>query len=262
MPPKRVRATSASSSESDEIDRRHNFSADAKALCLTLLEHGGSIDLTPNKLARLPGFPRASTLRQWHTEAQNPPAPARVLVPLGRPPLLADEEVMIMAGFVVFCAEHHQTCGGKEIVAFVEHAFGVTVQKSWVSEKLKPLHITSHRAASLKYTYGGYQSIKVAMEYLEEHQPLLVVVMPRSRVVAVDQIGVWDCGVTTSTYSPEGAYVGPPVHVTLFTPPTQWPAGHLGLRARPEARDVCGGHRGRHLPASCHLSQADGQAEH
>jgi hypothetical protein len=228
---KRTRATRGASSEDDEDHRRRNFSPDAKALCLALLDHGGSITLDSEVLARLPGFPGARTLRRWRTEAKNPPKPPRVPVPLGRPSLLNDVELMVMCGFVVFCAERHQTCGGKEIIAFVQHAFGVSVQKSWLTDKLKPLHITSHHSASLKYTYGGSRPIAAALAYLEEHQSVLAKVEPRARVVAVDEISFWDCGVTERTYSPEGAYVGMPVCTTPLTLPTQGPTECVGLRA-------------------------------
>lgn len=119
---------------------------------------------------------------------------------------------MIVGGFVLFCAERHQTCGGKEIIDFIQHAFDVTVDKSWVTKKMEEISMSSHRPASLKYTFGGYRAITTAAEYLEANQPVLQKVMPRSRVVAIDQISFWDCGVSTSTYSAIGACASLPLN--------------------------------------------------
>ena len=204
---KRRRSTSGASADHATTERRHNYSDDAKRICLALLEHKGTINLTPDSLAKLSGFPGAPTLRRWREEAENPPVPAKLTVTIGRPPLLSDEELMIVGGFVLFCAERHQTCGGKEIIDFIQHAFGVTVLKSWVAEKMEELGMSSHRPASLRFTFGGYRAITAAAEYLEANQPVLQKVEPHSRVVAIDQISFWDCGVSTSTYSAIGAYV-------------------------------------------------------
>jgi hypothetical protein len=180
-------------------------------MCLALLEHKCPIKFTPKTLGKVPGLPDAATLRRWREEADNPPAPAKLTATIGRPPLLSDEELMIVGGFVLFCAERHQTCGGKEIIEFIQHAFGITVIKSWVTEKMEELGMSSHRPASLKFTFGGSHSITAAVEYLEANQPLLRKVEPRSRVVAIDQISFWDCGVSASTYSAIGAYASVPI---------------------------------------------------
>jgi hypothetical protein len=147
---------------------------------------------------------------------------AETIAGAGRPASqLLDEELLIVCGFVVFCAEHHQTCAGKNIVNFIAHAFGVTVLKTWVSARLKELHITSHCSASLKYTYGGNRPITAAAEYLRKHQPRLAKVKDRSRVVAMDQMSIWDCGVTERTYSPVGACVDRAICVIQLTLPAQ-----------------------------------------
>ena len=202
---KRKVPAKGASHEPNTKEPHHNYSADAKRICLALLEHEDLIKLTPDFLAKLPGFPAAATLREWREAARNPPAVPRITATIGRPPLLTDEELMIVGGFVLFCAERHQTCGGNEIIDFIRHVFDVTVDKSWVAKKMEKIGMSSHRPASLKFTFGGYLSISAAAEYLVANQPELREVADRSRVVAIDQVSFWDCGVSVSTYSAIGA---------------------------------------------------------
>lgn len=203
---KRKVPTKGASHDPNTKEPRHNYSADAKRICLALLEQEDPIKLTPDVLAKLPGFPAAATLREWREAARNPPAVPKITATLGRPPLLTDAELMIVGGFVLFCAERHQTCGGNEIIDFIQQAFDVTVNKSWVAKKMEEIGISCHRPASLKFTFNGYRSITAAAEYLVANQPELRKVADRSRVVAIDQISFWDCGVSVSTYSAIGAY--------------------------------------------------------
>lgn len=226
---KRRRSTSSAAADHDTTERRHNYSDDAKRICLSLLEAKGPIKFTPKTLAKLPGFPGNATLCRWLEEARNPPPPVKLTATIGRPPLLTDEELMIVGGFVLFCAERHQTCGGKEIIDFIQHAFGVTVLKSWVAEKMEELGMSCHRPASLKFTFGGYRAITAAAEYLEANQSVLQKVEPRSRVVAIDQISFWDCGVSTSTYSAIGAYASLIFGQRSLTLSLQGTAESLGL---------------------------------
>jgi len=203
---KRRGSTSGASADNDTTEPRHNYSDDAKRICLALLEGKAQIGFTPKQLAKVPGLPDAATIHRWREAASNPPAEVKLTATIGRPPLLTDEELMIVGGFVLFCAERHQTCGGgKEIIDFIQHAFGITVLKSWVSEKMEEIGISSHRPASLKFTFGGSHCIAAAVEYLDENQSLLRKIVPRSRIVAIDQISFWDCGVSESTYSAIGA---------------------------------------------------------
>ena len=216
---KRKVPTKGASHDPNTKEPHHNYSADAKRICLALLEHEGSIICTPDSLSKLAGFRGAATLCRWQDEARNPPAVTQMTATIGRPPLLSDEKEKIVGGFVLFCAERHQTCGGKEIIDFIQHAFGITVLNSWVARKMEEIGISSHRPASLKFTFGGYRSITTAAEYLVSNQPELRKVADRSRVVAIDQISFWDCGVSTSTYSAIGAYALVLLdlpHLTLF----------------------------------------------
>lgn len=202
---KRRNSGLGAAADQDSTETRHNYSDDAKRICLALLKDEAHLGLSPKQLAKVPGLPNASTLHRWREAAREPSTAKKLTATMGRPPLLADEELLIVGGFVLFCAERHQTCGGKEIIGFIQHAFGKTVLKSWVSARMKEIGISSHRPASLKFTFGGSQCITAAVAYLNENQPLLRKVAPRSRVVAIDQISFWDCGVSESTYSAIGA---------------------------------------------------------
>src|SRR4051794_19731681 len=115
---KRRSSASGAPADPDSNEPHHNYSDDVKRVCLALLEGKAPIKFHPKQLAKIPGFPGDATLRRWLEEARNPPAVKKITATIGRPPLLSDEELMIVGGFVLFCAERHQTCGGKEITDF------------------------------------------------------------------------------------------------------------------------------------------------
>ena len=225
---KRRKCAKGAYRDSDTKEQRHNYSIDAKRICVALLEHEGSIKLTPDVLANVAGFPAAATLREWREAARNPPADVQLVATPGRPPLLSDEQLMIVGGFVLFCAERHQTCGGKEIISFIGHAFDVMVDKSWVAKKMEYIGISSHRPASLKFTFGGSLNITAAVKYLDENQPVLRKIAPRLRVVAIDQISFWDCGVSESTYSAIGACGSVPIVCHTLTLTLQGTTASVG----------------------------------
>lgn len=161
--------------------------------------------ISPMELSKVPGAPSRTTLYQWLGDDKKPLVRFHITATPGRPPLLSDEELSIVGGYVVFCAERHQTCGGNEIIHFICNVFDVEVDKTWVARHMKLLGISSHRPASLKYTFGGTRSVSAAYDFLTANQKVLKGIEPRSRVVAIDQISFWDCGVSSSTYSPIGA---------------------------------------------------------
>src|SRR5690242_15997446 len=102
---KRRSPSSGALSDHDTTEPRHNYSDDAKRLCLALLEGKGAIKFTPKQLAKVSDFPGDATLRRWMKEARTPRAATQRTTTVGRPPLLTDEQLMIVGGFVLFCAE-------------------------------------------------------------------------------------------------------------------------------------------------------------
>ena len=175
-------------------------------MCLSLLLGEGHSPISVTTLANYQGLPNARTLRRWKHDVLSPPTVTDPAEKRERPPVLTSRELDILGGFVLFCAEHHQTCGTSEIQAFVEDVFDVKVAPTYVSRHMKELGFTTHRAASMRYTYGGKESVASAVRFLEEIQPVLQRVPTRESVVAIDQISFWDCGIVQSTYAPIGGY--------------------------------------------------------
>lgn len=182
-------------------ESRHNFSDDAKQMCISLMEGRGGASMSPAQLAKYEGFPAERTLRLWKHEFENPIPLIEEPSNLGRPPLLTDDELDVVGGFILFCAQAHQCCSVLEIENFIDIAFNRKVDESYISKHVHKLGFSSHRPASLKYTYGGVDTAKAAVDFLRDYQSILANVENRSRVVAVDQISFWDCGIVTSTYS-------------------------------------------------------------
>jgi hypothetical protein len=148
---------------------------------------------------------------------------------LGRPALSTDKQLDIVGGYILFSAQMHQTCGVREIQEFIDIAFDQKVDESWISQHAHKLGFSSHRPASLKYTFGGVDNAKAAVDFLCTNQSALAKISDHSRIVAIDQISFWDCGITTSTYSLIGGYVNIVNIITIFTLSFQRPAAIVGF---------------------------------
>lgn len=203
---KRKHVSEGASVDSSNRPKRHNYSQESKEICLSLMLGEGHSPISATTLANYQGLPNARTLRRWKHDVLSPPTAIHPAKKRGRPSVLTSRELDILGGFVLFCAEHHQTCGISEIQAFVEDVFDVKVAPTYVSRHMKELGFTTHRAASMRYTYGGKESVSSAVQFLEEVQPVLRDVPTRESVVAIDQISFWDCGIIQSTYAPIGGY--------------------------------------------------------
>lgn len=204
------RATSdGASSDSDSESEARQFSHEYRELCLSLMRGDAGSPISPADLSKCKGAPSKRTLYRWRGEGL-PPAERDHTG--GRPPLLTDDELKIVGGFILFCGEQHQHCGVREIQDFIWGAFDIQVLEPWVSKHVHKLGFSSHRPASLKYTYGGTTNLVSAIQTLTELQSDLAKVEDRSRIVALDQISFWDCGIITSTYGPTGGYamIAPP----------------------------------------------------
>ncbi len=183
------------------MESSHNFSPDAKKLCLSLMRGTGGDAMSTEQLSKYEDFPSDRTLQRWKHDFLNPPMVSLEPVVQGRPQLLTDHQLDIIGGFILFCASAHQGCSLRDIHEFVDIAFDQQLANSTLVGHVHALGFTSHRPASLKYTYGGVDAAKNGVDFLRENQPLLAKVENRSRVVAIDQISFWDCGVATSSYS-------------------------------------------------------------
>jgi hypothetical protein len=92
----------------------------------------------------------------------------------------------------------------------VQIAFDKEIAPSSVSVLLHKLGFSSHRPAPLEYKFGGAPDFDAGIEFLEAVQRDLKRDVPpneNSRIVAIDQISFWDCGIVTSTYAPIGGCI-------------------------------------------------------
>src|SRR4051794_9036092 len=107
------RAVEPCAGEEDEYSGgTHTYPAIYHTLCLSLLRHPG---MTPAKLSKYEGAPAERTLRNWVHARQDPSKAERPQKIGGRPPILTEEQLSILGGFVLFCAEEHQPCTARDI---------------------------------------------------------------------------------------------------------------------------------------------------
>jgi hypothetical protein len=161
----------------------------------------GGQQMSAAKLSEYSGAPSKRTLLYWKSNAENPVEVTAPQNPPGRPSKLTPDQLKIIGGFILFCVESHQGCTVMDIQNFAQTAFHERLSEPFISQHVHELGFSSHRPASLKFTYGGIDTAKAAVDFLRTNQSKLSKFKNTSRVVALDQISFWDCGVTTSSYS-------------------------------------------------------------
>lgn len=207
---KRNASSAPESSEADSPYEEHNFSPDLRRLCLSLMWGAGGTKIDASVLADYEGAPSRATLYFWRDSAANDLAPSAPAAKRGRPSKFTQDELDVLGGYVLYCDEKHQVCGIHEVQDFMGIAFKKTITASCVSETLHKMGFSSHRPGPLSYKYGRPTDPDEAIEFLRGVQKTLKKEVHQheiQRIVAIDQISFWDCGIVTSTYSPIGGCV-------------------------------------------------------
>ncbi len=200
---KRPRYSARSSTDSEETSVSPHDPLELRRFCLTLIEGKGGAPISVPQLAKYDGAPVERTLYRWlHDEkflSELPDPPPR----RGTEPALTDELLDVVGGYVLFCAEQHQICGWHKVADFIADVFRVYIQQPWVSKHLSELGFSS----SLTKAFGTPRTIKAAVEFLEANQKKFARRENKARIVAIDQISFWDCGIVETTYSLRGGYL-------------------------------------------------------
>jgi len=204
---KRTRPREPESSEADTPYEEHNFSPDIHRLCLSLMGGAGGPKIDPAVLAQYEGAPSRATLYSWRNSAANDSAATAPAAKRGRPSKFTQDELDVLGGYVLYYDEKHQVCGINEVQDFIKLAFAREILSSSVSVTLHQMGFSSHRTAPLSYRYGKALDTTKAIEFLRGLQRTLekkVHAHDRKRIVAIDQISFWDCGIVSSSFSPIG----------------------------------------------------------
>ncbi len=146
------------------------------------------------KLSEYSGAPSKRTLQYWKSHAGNP-----LEADLTRK--LAPDQLKIISGFIFFCAESHQGCTVMDIQNFVQTKFFArhSLSCSFLSMCTSLASLHSNLPHSRSHLVVSIQQNLQLISYIQTNQYSQLKIS--SRVVALDQISIWDCGVITSSYS-------------------------------------------------------------
>lgn len=189
----------------------HQYSDVERSLCLALVlgaeRADGSRDpplVTIEQLASLPPAPSRAELYRWVKEETNGERVVNTDVTHDHRSLLSQEERNVLLGFLLYRLEHGQAVDAAEITDFVSAAFDKAVTPSWVSKWMPRLGFSQHRPSARKLAFERQGTLAAAVAWVGENQPALRAAHSDRRLVAMDQITVWDNGLVTSCYAPIG----------------------------------------------------------
>jgi hypothetical protein len=157
--------------------------------------------LSPAQLARFPSAPPRQTLSDWRGGYSHPRAPHKRR---GADAMLSSDELDIVAGYALHLLRGRRVVDQHAIIDFVRAAFGVGVGKPWVTKHMHALGFSSHRPQGLSWVFYNADALPTAIDFVNEKRPVLLAFGDQSRIVAMDQISMWDNGLVTSCYAPVG----------------------------------------------------------
>jgi len=189
----------------------HQYTDVERSLCLALVlgaeRADGSRDpplVTIEQLASLPPAPSRAELYRWVKEETNGERVVNTEVNHDHRSLLSLEERSVLVGFLLYRLKHGQVADAAEIIDFASAAFDKSVTPSWVAIWMPKLGFSKHRPAARQLAFEGRGTLAAAIAWVGKNQPVLRAAHDVRRLVAMDQITVWDNGLVTSCYAPIG----------------------------------------------------------
>lgn len=106
--------------------------------------------MAPSALAAYDRLPSLRMLYHWRNAAEKGETQAKPAAKRGRPAKFTNEELDLVAGYALFCDEHHQVCGIHEVQDFVQTAFSKRITPASVSVLLHKMGFATKSAKKAK----------------------------------------------------------------------------------------------------------------
>jgi hypothetical protein len=167
-------------------------------------------------ISSLPGAPSERTLRTWLHNVDNPPPTSSKISPRGHPNALSDEEALVLGGRIVFALEENSLVDQSFVRAFVFEAFGIEVSNAWVSRYMRDNGFSSKITRANNDTKDKKKMRAEMISWFTKLHKKIGKRFKKNKIVAMDQIMLWDAGIPLRGYGIRGGYVNPCIYKLLF----------------------------------------------
>ena len=187
----------------------HNYSPDAKRLCLSLIgvgEHGEELlkQTTAVDISQQSTAPSRRSLQYWKKAAM---IPLEARIPpkkRGRKQKLSSGEEMIVAGHVLERVSNNQLAQAKDIIDFVAESFQEDISPSYVTRMMNRIHFSSHLIKEKEYRRVRRGLSERLLHFLLDFRRTTEEGVEPSQIVAVDIAKFSHYSHTLRSYAPTG----------------------------------------------------------
>jgi hypothetical protein len=144
---------------------------------------------TVSVYSRAPGAPSRRTLYRWHGRLVRR-EPLVALAHGGRPPLLSEHERLAVGGWVLDRVDRARMANADQVCGFILQAFGVDVDRPYVSALMASLHLHSHRIAVKKAKYFRADLCAAVWSWLSDFRRRPTSGRAARNIIALD-VQVW-----------------------------------------------------------------------
>jgi hypothetical protein len=168
-------------------------------------------------IASEPGAPSERTLRTWLHNVDSPPPTNSKISQRGHPNALSNEQAMVLGGRIVFALEENSLVDQSFVQAFVFDAFGIEVSNTWVSRYMKDNGFTSKITRANNDNKDKKKMRAEMLSWFTQLGKKIGKKFNKKKIVAMDQIMLWDVGIPLRGYGIRGGYVNSCiVQITVF----------------------------------------------
>lgn len=180
--------------------------------------------IAPKRIAQFDGAPSERTIRGWRKKYRSSESSSTEISARGRPPLLSEPEKFITGGWAIARVKAGKIVSIRHVKAFIlvgepilvnaldhlhcsqqaQEAFGVEVDDPYVSNLMKELSFSSRMSRSVQAYRLQPQFEDELVSFLRRVRAVIKDVHDLSRVMAIDQIGLWNSPSVLRSYAPIG----------------------------------------------------------
>lgn len=187
----------------------HNYSPDAKRLCLSLIgtgEHGEVLlkQTTAVDLCQQPAAPSRRTLQYWKKAAKVPVEARKLSKKRGRKRKLSSEEEMIVDGHVLERVSNNQLAQANDVIDFVAESFREDISPAYVSHMMNRIHFSSHMVKEKEYKRVRTGLRERLLHFILNFRRDTEDDLQPSQIVAVDIAKFSHYSHTLRSYAPSG----------------------------------------------------------
>jgi transposase len=156
------------------------------------------------ELKLLPSAPHRDTIRRWEVRQLKGESLETNTSNWGAPALMTHGEKEVLAGWVLLREKNNEVTTGQDVINFVLEAFGVEVDKSWVSHTMHSLGFSSQKTQDAHEKKPLYTKMSEIKSFIQSIRDLIEDGVELSRIVCADETPFWNSGAVLRSYAVKG----------------------------------------------------------